>query len=133
MRKTIALALTVLVLTASALMLTSCGTPNDAQRIQGTWKLQDGTQQLVITATQIKSVGRTFDYKLGASGKITITYDSQSEDASYTLSKDGKTLTIIETIPGSTSATSTAQPTTNKLVLIRVSDSTSNEPTITAS
>jgi len=115
-------------------MLTSCGSAlsNDAKRIQGTWKTEDGAQTVVITGTQIKSVSETFGYKLSKDGIITITYQGQSETAGYAFSKDGKTLTITETIP-SNSTTSTAQPQTSKLVLKWVSADISTEPTVTAS
>ncbi|MCL2654342.1 MAG: hypothetical protein FWD65_01390 [Coriobacteriia bacterium] len=126
MRKIIVFALTVAIVMASALMLTSCGSTNDAKRIQGTWKVKNSTQQLIITATQIKTVAKTFSYKLGASGKITITDQSQSFDAAYTLSKDGKTLTITETVASET--TSTAQPQTSQLILTKISDSTNYKP-----
>ncbi|MCL2882501.1 MAG: hypothetical protein FWF45_06420 [Coriobacteriia bacterium] len=126
--------LVVVVLAASALMLASCGSAssNDAKLIQGTWKVENTTQQMVITATEIKTIGNTFKYELPSAGKITITYNSQSINATYTLSKDGKTLTIVQTIPAD-ATTSTAQPQTSKLVLIKVSDSISTEPTVTAS
>jgi len=134
MKKSCTFVLVVVALMTSALLLASCGSAlsNDAKRIQGTWKTEDGAQTLVFTSTEIKSVGQTFGYKLAANGKISISYQDQVETASYAFSKDGKTLTITETVPN-TEATSTAQPQTSKLVLKWVSSDTSTEPTVTAS
>jgi len=133
MKKTIVSVLVVVALVASALMLVSCGSTSDAQRIQGTWKATENSQSstVIITSTQIRAVGGTFDYKLGTSGKITLTYQGQTQDMTYAFSKDGKTLTLTQTIPSDT--TSTAQPQTSKLVLTRISSDTSGEPTATAS
>jgi len=133
MRKTIVSVLVVVVLAASALMLASCGaaSTDDAKAIQGTWKVENTTQQLVFTATEIKTVGRTLKYELTGAGKITITYQSQSFNATYALSNGNKTLTIVQTIPAD-ATTSTAQPQTSKLVLTKVSNDTSTEPTVTA-
>jgi len=130
MKKTLTFILAAILLATSALALTGCGSQltQDSKRIQGTWKTEDGTRQLVITATQIKMPANvSINYKLAASNKITLSAGTQTEDASYTFSKDGKTLTITETIPqGATTAT--AQPTTVKQVLKKTSDKTDSTP-----
>lgn len=129
MKKILAVVLAAVLLGVGALMLTGCGNQlaKDTKSIQGTWETEDSSRQYIITATQIRMVGADFGYKLSAGNKITITYQTQTEQAKYTLSKDGKTLSIVETVQSGTT-TSTAQAQTNTLKLKKVSDKTSGEP-----
>ncbi len=126
----------------AAVSLSACGSASNSvsERIQGTWKNSASTaengQELIIGKTQLQIVSVTgsdkvptdpFNYTIrkddefDTNNDITLaasTAPNQKEALKYNLSKDGKTLKLIESVPNST----TGQASDQTITFTRESD-----------
>jgi hypothetical protein len=102
---------------------------DDAQDIQGQWKIEGSTNSIVITDSEIRLTDSvSFNYELNTFEKtITYTFASYTGEGSYEFSSDRETLTLID-LNTDEPGTSEGGDTSSSMRLLKISNQALGEP-----